>query len=236
MNDRVSEELLAAAASKNTNELLARARGGAIIKAEYEGQGYSFRADGWFNATEAAKRYGKEPSDWISQKETQIYIQALDRTYRLGRYVETSRARADRGGGTWLHPKLAVKFARWLDVDFEIWCDMQIDKILRGEQLGDDLAGELSTVAERLPLYLAAAHALKRYKLSFPVTYRALNAAAGSTCFREMTKVQAGRVIPVAVRIADGVDTQSDWQLLHAGSKAPDSAGQLELGLTDKVT
>ncbi|MEF6041736.1 KilA-N domain-containing protein, partial [Escherichia coli] len=37
-----------------------------------------------------------------------------------------------RGGGTWLHPKLAVRFARWLSVDFEIWCDEQIDAIIQG--------------------------------------------------------------------------------------------------------
>lgn len=231
MNDRVSEELLAAAASQNASEVLARARGGAVITAEYKGQGYSFRDDGWFNATEAAKRYGKEPAQWQRLPATIDYLKAFARKYGEITYLE---ARRGKHGGTWLHPKLAVVFARWLDIDFELWCDEQIDKILRGESLGDDPAGELSTVAERLPLYLAAAHALKRYKLSFPVTYRALNAAAGSACFREMTKVQAGRVIPVAVRIADGVDTQSDWQLLHAGSKSPDGAGQLELGLADE--
>ncbi|QUJ04616.1 KilA-N domain-containing protein [Salmonella enterica subsp. enterica] len=43
---------------------------------------------------------------------------------------KTSRARKDRGGGTWLHPKLAVRFARWLH-DFEIRCDEQIDAMIR---------------------------------------------------------------------------------------------------------
>jgi len=32
-----------------------------------------------------------------------------------------------------MHPKLGVAFARWLDVRFSIWCDMQIDNILRGK-------------------------------------------------------------------------------------------------------
>lgn len=31
-----------------------------------------------------------------------------------------------------MHPKLAVRFARWLDIDFEIWCDEQIDVLIRG--------------------------------------------------------------------------------------------------------
>lgn len=29
-------------------------------------------------------------------------------------------------------PKLAVRFAQWLDIDFAIWCDEQIDNLLRG--------------------------------------------------------------------------------------------------------
>lgn len=43
--------------------------------------------------------------------------------------VEASRG---SGGGSWAHPKLAVFFARWLDVRFAVWCDMQIDDILHG--------------------------------------------------------------------------------------------------------
>ncbi|WP_289814208.1 KilA-N domain-containing protein [Escherichia coli] len=49
------------------------------------------------------------------------------------RYVKTSKARKDRGGGTWLHPKLSVAFARWCDARFAVWCDLHIDSLLRGE-------------------------------------------------------------------------------------------------------
>jgi hypothetical protein len=45
----------------------------------------------------------------------------------------TKRGSPDTGGGTWLHPKLAVAFARWLNVRFGIWCDQQIDGLLRGQ-------------------------------------------------------------------------------------------------------
>ncbi|OKO96209.1 DNA-binding protein [Xenorhabdus eapokensis] len=44
------------------------------------------------------------------------------------------KTKAGSQGGTWLHPKLAVRFARWLSVDFEIWCDEQIDALIRGTQ------------------------------------------------------------------------------------------------------
>ena len=104
-----------------------------IIPFDYEGQPVRFNADGWINATEAAARFGKEPAQWLRLPDAIRYLEGLQRTYGEITYVKTSRARADRGGGTWLHPKLAVKFARWLDVDFEIWCDEQIDALVRGE-------------------------------------------------------------------------------------------------------
>lgn len=39
-----------------------------------------------------------------------------------------------RGGnapGTWIHPKLAVHFAYWLDVEFAVWVGEQIETIIR---------------------------------------------------------------------------------------------------------
>jgi len=50
--------------------------------------------------------------------------------------VKTKTGSPENGGGTWLHPKLGVAFARWLDVEFSIWCDMQIEKILHPDQSG----------------------------------------------------------------------------------------------------
>lgn len=112
-----------------------------IIKFDFQGQLHSFNANGWFNATEAAKRFAKRLDHWLDNAETLEYIQALDATLtgkdseivdtRNPGYVKTSKARADRGGGTWLHPKLAVAFARWLSAKFGVWCDLQIDSIIR---------------------------------------------------------------------------------------------------------
>lgn len=35
-----------------------------------------------------------------------------------------------RNGSTFAHPKLAIKFAAWLDVKFEVWCHAVIEDIL----------------------------------------------------------------------------------------------------------
>jgi len=102
-----------------------------VIQYHYGDLLYSFTTDGWFNATEAAARFGKLVNEWLRLPATAAYLAAFERRYGKIPHVKTSRARADRGGGTWLHPKLAVRFAQWLDDDFAVWCDGQIDHIIR---------------------------------------------------------------------------------------------------------
>ncbi|EAO9916786.1 DNA-binding protein [Salmonella enterica] len=101
-----------------------------IIPINFEGHSMRFYDDGWIDATTAAEKFDKVPNEFLRLPETESYIQGLERRYGKIPYVKTSRARKDRGGGTWLHPKLAVRFARWLSVDFEIWCDEQVHAII----------------------------------------------------------------------------------------------------------
>lgn len=103
------------------------------IALEYEGTPISYRNDGWFNATEAAERFGRRLDHWRENKETKDYLHALCEMTNtpLSGYLTTRRG---VGGGTWLHPKVAVHFARWLDVKFAVWCDEQIDKLLHGKE------------------------------------------------------------------------------------------------------
>lgn len=113
-----------------------------VIPFEFQGLTVRFSADGWLHATKLADRFGKRIDHWLDNAETLEYIRALDEHLtgdqskildtRNPRYVKTSRARADRGGGTWLHPKLAVTFARWLSAKFAVWCDARIEDILHG--------------------------------------------------------------------------------------------------------
>lgn len=48
--------------------------------------------------------------------------------------IKTRRGSVKNGGGTWFHPKLGVKFARWLSVDFELWCDERAEAFVRQAQ------------------------------------------------------------------------------------------------------
>ncbi|WEX16255.1 KilA-N domain-containing protein [Pseudomonas sp. G11] len=109
-----------------------------VIRLDFEGQLVRFNTDGWINATEVAKRFGKKPVEWLRLPATERYIAALAKAMHLGGKVGLSHfglVVTERGGkaaGTWLHPKLGVRFAQWLDDDFAVWCDTQIDALLRG--------------------------------------------------------------------------------------------------------
>jgi len=110
-----------------------------IVPFDYDGQPVRFNGDGWLHATEIAERFGKKSAHWLELDSTKEYIRKLSE-----RMAESNVGKSDitlvitrrgnsKASGTWLHPKLAVKFARWLSVDFEIWCDEQIDALLRGD-------------------------------------------------------------------------------------------------------
>ena len=103
-----------------------------IIKAEFNGAAMQFNADGWINATLAAEKYGKRVDHWLANQETTEYISALGEALNTRNSGDLIYTRKGRSGGTWLHPKLAVMFARWLNVRFAIWCDEQVDALIRG--------------------------------------------------------------------------------------------------------
>ncbi len=136
-----------------------------IVKIKYENQEQLFNNQGWFCATEAAKRYEKKPLMWLRQRDTVEYLCAVahsldskcdfmehfNKIIELDGYSAKSQRKllslakqtglirvksgsSDNGGGTWLHPKLAVAFARWLNIHFGVWCDIQIDNLIRTNQ------------------------------------------------------------------------------------------------------
>src|SRR3546814_18785278 len=107
-----------------------------IITKSYECMQVDFTGEAWFNATSVAARFGKRVDVWLKTQETQEYIAALARALNSTKRCELIRTSRGRLGGTWLHPKLGVMFARWLDVNFAIWCDMQIDEIGRASCRG----------------------------------------------------------------------------------------------------
>lgn len=98
----------------------------------YEGAQVSFNSDNGImaNASEMAKPFGKQPSDWTKTAYAQEYIKTLSKRKNVGfeKLVITTRG---NGGGTWFHEDVAMEFARWLSPDFGIWCNDRIKELLK---------------------------------------------------------------------------------------------------------
>lgn len=104
-----------------------------IATREYEGYEMLFQFDGWFNATVAAQKWNKRPVDWLSLEGTKEYIEIIGEILNVDTRTLLKTKRGKYGGGTWLHPKLAVAFARWLNPRFGVWCDEQITNLISGD-------------------------------------------------------------------------------------------------------
>lgn len=110
-----------------------------IIKKEYLGNTINFKMiDGhvYADANKMAEGFGgsQKLADWKRSDSTKKYITALEKA--LWKNSITELIIVKQGGkadeqGTWIHEKLILNFARYLNVEFELWCDEQIATLLR---------------------------------------------------------------------------------------------------------
>lgn len=85
------------------------------------------------NATQMAKAFGKKVENFTRTEPTRDFIDALLNN-ALKRFLDISEEDeiiiSKQKSGTWMHRILALKFAAWLDPDFEVWVYTTIDQIL----------------------------------------------------------------------------------------------------------
>lgn len=104
-----------------------------LITKQFNNVPFVFREDGWFNMTLAAKHFGKQAKEFLRLPSTLEYVKALSEVGYSHVYTSKAGWHENPDVGTWAHPKLAVFFARWLDVRFAVWCDAMIEDILKGK-------------------------------------------------------------------------------------------------------
>ena len=93
--------------------------------------------------------------------------------------------------GTWLHPKLAVDFARWLDPKFAVWCDEQIEQILSGSPKLETQ----TTIDERRGLVDAVKLLVARCGIDYSAAYRMVHQRFGVAHIDQI----AAPLLPAAV-------------------------------------
>ena len=96
---------------------------------------FSIDKDLYLHTTAIAKKFNKQPRDWLKTTETKYYIEFISKELNISKdkLVIVRQGGKPKEQGTWIHKKLAIYFARWLSVEFAVWSDTQIEEILKGE-------------------------------------------------------------------------------------------------------
>lgn len=88
------------------------------------------------NATQMAKIYNKRMDDFFSTIETKNFIDSCLKSKNKERLkIENVEDLyySKQKTGTWMHRVLGLKFAAWLNSDFELWVYYTIDQIINEE-------------------------------------------------------------------------------------------------------
>lgn len=172
-----------------------------LIQANFNGTQVFFQDNAYLNATSIAKRFGKKAKDYLKTEQTKAYIKALlnslnsKRTkilFEENQLLTVKKGSPMSGGGTWLHPKLAIDFARWLSPDFAVWCDEQIEQILHPAQTRLE---DLSTVNTRTPLKDAVNMLVAKQHMSYSDGYKLVHQRFGVGSVEELSNEQVTQAV-----------------------------------------
>jgi hypothetical protein len=172
----------------------------------------SFQENGYLNATAIAEQYDKRVGNYLRNERTQEYITALNERLfnpetRNCATAENQLVIIKKGGndkksqGTWLHPKLAVDFARWLDPKFAVWCDEQVEQILSGSPKLETK----TTIDERRGLVDAVKAFAIRRNLDYSSAFRMVHQRFGVAHIDQI----AAPLLPVAVAYVHSLTLQN---------------------------
>ena len=97
----------------------------ALVSRSWNGTPISRRTtDGYVNATSMCKANGKRWKDYRESDRCQLYLDALESVAGISVHaLVESRSGGAGGGGTWVHPQVAVDLARWISAPFAVWMD-----------------------------------------------------------------------------------------------------------------
>ena len=115
---------------------------------------FQIEKDGMINATELAKPFGKHkrPTFWLRTAAAKEYMEAYsDDAHICTSSLMSTVTGKGRQQGTWMHPDIAIEFARWLNPRFGIWCNLRIKELLNTgcaitEEFKEEMNSKLQTL------------------------------------------------------------------------------------------
>ena len=81
--------------------------------------------DGYVNATQLLQAHKAKTGEnqkiakWLGTDRAKAYIDAVSKRCNFSPF-DLVQTKPGKGGGTWIHPDLAVPFATWLSIEFEL--------------------------------------------------------------------------------------------------------------------
>lgn len=90
----------------------------------------------YVNATQMCQACGKQFNDYARLDSTNAYWEglSLETGIPVSNLVITVRGRGDKiPQGTWAHPEIAIDCAQWVSVEFRIWANRALRKMISGE-------------------------------------------------------------------------------------------------------
>lgn len=97
----------------------------------FEGQQITIRpSDGYWNATEMCQRYGRQFNDFSRLKNAKAYVASLSAKTGIPVLELLQVKKGGNRPGVWVHRRVALKLAAWLNPDFEVWVFEVIERLL----------------------------------------------------------------------------------------------------------
>ena len=171
--------------------------------------------DGYFNATALLKQWNlhtqnsgdvkKSIDNYLNNKSTEEFIDALIEEEKLDvknpPYL-TSKARIDRGGGTWMHPIMFMDFAMWLNPAFKVKViKFAYDQMIKYRNDAGDAYISLSSAFSRIVPSTFMANAMK--KISEAMNWVVFNAHEKMIRNKEGEETKMRELFELEKKLAD---------------------------------
>ena len=116
---------------------------------------YQREIDGYVNATQISKVHysitgeRKDPGDWLRLKQSESAISKLSVVTGIPVTELTDVKQGGKYQGTWIHPRLAVRFTMWVNDDFSLFVEDWIHYWLGSSYTPAQMEADIDRVAMR---------------------------------------------------------------------------------------
>lgn len=134
---------------------------------------------GYVNATQMCFSCNKQFNDYARLESTKAYWEGLQKETGIpvSNLVFSIRGRADKiPQGTWVHPEIAIDLAQWVSVEFRIWANRTLRKVIETEAVSSSRISPEELIRiygsilapTSLPDELKATYLLRAIEAQFP--------------------------------------------------------------------